>query len=86
MTFSPWPRRQARRTHGSTIALAVVAAAMLVLGAGAAAAGSDNGPDKPGKEHWKQLGTKVPPSQSGAKADVAPQQAEAVELDRAGLP
>ena len=49
MTFSPWPRRQARRTHGSTIALAVVAAAMLVLGAGAAAAGSGNGPDKPGK-------------------------------------
>ena len=85
MTFSSWPRRQARRTHGSTIALAVVVAAMLVLGAGAAAAGSGNGPDKPGKEHWKQLGTKVPPSQSGSKADIAPEQAEAVELDRAGL-
>src|SRR4051812_25510791 len=85
MTFSPWPRRKAHGTHGSTIALAVVAAAMLVLGAGAAAAGSGNGPVKPGKEHWKQLGKQLPASPSGAKADVAPQQAEAVELDRAGL-
>src|SRR3954453_14279991 len=85
MTSSPWPRRQARRTHGSTIALAIVAAAMLVLGAGAAAAGSGNGPVKPGKEHWKQLGKQLPASPSGAKADVAPQQAEAVELDRSGL-
>jgi hypothetical protein len=85
MTFSPWPRRKAHGTHGSTVALAVVAAAMLVLGAGAAAAGSGNGPVKPGKEHWKQLGKQVPASPSGAKADVAPEQAEAVELDRAGL-
>jgi hypothetical protein len=62
-----------------------VAGVLLALGASGAIAQSGNGPDKPGREHWKQLGTKLPPAKSGERPDVATTRAEAVELDRGGL-
>ena len=78
----------ARRARGATPLTIVVGAAvaiLLMLGSGAAIAGSGNGPDKPGKDHWHTLGTKLPASPNGAKADVQLTSAEAVTLDRDGL-
>jgi hypothetical protein len=77
--------RRARGAKPLTIVVGAVVAVLLVLGSGAAVAGSGNGPAKPGNEHWHALGTKLPASPSGAKADVQLTAAEAVTLDRDGL-
>ena len=87
MNMSRLPRehRTVRARRSATAALAVVVGTVLVIGASSAVAGSAGGPDKPGKEHWNKKAGKLPPTQGGAKADVTPEKAQALTLDRNGL-
>ena len=74
----PHGHRTVRARRGASTALAIVIGLALVVGASSAVAGSAGGPEKPGKEHWKALGTKLPPTKDGAKADVKAEKAQAL--------
>src|SRR4051812_20270720 len=84
MSWTGWPRSRgaARALHLSTTLVALAIAAVLVVGAGAAAG---RGSFKPGKASWHRIATNLRAAHPGLKADLELSKSRAFALDRAGL-
>ena len=84
MRGNGWARGRgaARALHVSTTLIALVIAAVLVVGAGATA---DRGNFKPGKESWRSIATNLRTAHPGLKADFKLTKSRAFALDRGRL-